>query len=65
MDILIILQLCRSVSLHTSDFQVTKEIVKQQHYGKRKQISYCDIINIAECWCAIAFIYVGFVPNKL
>ena len=49
MDILIILQICRSVSLHTSDFQVTKKIGKQRHYGKRKQISYCDIINIAEC----------------
>ena len=43
MDVFIILQ------LSVNDFRVRTKGGKQQHYYKLKQISYFNIINIAEC----------------
>ena len=43
MDVFIILQ------LSVNDFRVRTKGGKQQHNNKLKQISYFNIINIAEC----------------
>ena len=38
--------------------------MKKQHYKKLKQISYFNIINIAECWCKTSFTSEGSVITQ-
>ena len=55
------------MQLSANDFRVRTEGGKQHLYKKLKikiKIRYFNIINIAECWCEIAYTFEGSAINQ-
>ena len=55
------------LQLSANDFWVRTEGGKQHLYKKLKikiKIRYFNIVNIAECWCEIAYTFEGSAINQ-